>query len=98
MIAAPEEAQTIVFGKPPANIYISFADGPGVYRLEIFDQGLHPLRNLFEKRIVAQEDAWVEWDGKDDGGQDVPFGPYLAVYSKDGRELNRIMVVRSVDQ
>jgi hypothetical protein len=98
IMAAPEEAQTIVFGKPPANIYISFADGPGVYRLEIFDQALHPLRNLFEKKIVAQEDAWVEWDGKDDQGQDVPFGPYLAVYSKDGRELNKIMVVRSANQ
>ena len=94
---AAEESQTIVFGKPPANIYISFADGPGVYQLEIFDSALHPLRNLFEKKVVAQDDAWVEWDGKDDQGRDVPLGPYLAVYSKDGRELNKIMVLRSAD-
>jgi hypothetical protein len=91
------QAQTIVFGVPPANIYISFADGPGVYRLEVFDNALHPLRKLFEKKVVAQDDAWVEWDGKDDQGQDVLPGSYLAIFSKDGRELNKIIVVRSVN-
>jgi hypothetical protein len=92
-----DQAQTIVFGVPPANIYISFADGPGVYRLEVFDNALHPLRNLFEQKIVAQADAWIEWDGKDDQGKDVPSGSYLAIYSKDGRELNKIIVVRSAN-
>jgi hypothetical protein len=94
---AGQQAQTIVFGVPPANIYISFEDGPGVYRLEVFDNARHPLRNLFEKKIVAQADTWVEWDGKDDQGRDVPTGSYLAIYSKDGRELNKIIVVRSAN-
>lgn len=92
-----DQAQTIVFGVPPANIYISFADGPGIYRLEVFDNALHPLRNLFEQKIVAQADAWVEWDGKDDQGQDVPIGSYLAIYTKDGQELNKITLMRSAN-
>ena len=58
------EGETIVFDSPPANIYMSFADGPGLYRLEIFAPSGQHLRNLFEKKIVAQEDAWAEWDGK----------------------------------
>ena len=87
--------QTIVFDIPPANIYMSFADGPGFYRLEIFDGKGHHLRNLFEKKVVAEEDDWAEWDGKNDEGQDSPPGMYYVVYSKGGRELRRMTVLRT---
>jgi flagellar hook assembly protein FlgD len=94
---APAQAQTVVFQRLPANIYISFADGPGVYRLEVVDDSGAHLRNLFEKRVVAQEDGWVEWDGRDDAGQNVPPGQYTVLYTKDGRELKRLILVKTAE-
>ena len=89
-----DQAQTIVFESQPANIYISFADGPGVYGLEVVDASLRHVRALFEKRIVAQPDDWVEWDGKDDAGRDMPAGLYTVLYTKDGRALNKLILVK----
>ena len=88
------QAQTIVFESQPANIYISYADGPGVYRLEVVDASGRHLRALFEKRIVAQLDDWVEWDGKDDSGREMPAGPYTVLYTKDGKRLNKLILVK----
>ena len=94
VITHTSEGQTIVFDSPPANIYMSFADGPGFYRLEVIDKGGRHLRNLFEKNVVAQQDAWAEWDGKDDSGQDAPLGLYYVIFSKGGRELRKLMLLR----
>lgn len=91
------QGQTIVFESQPANIYVSFADGPGVYRLEVFDSSERHLRALFEKRIVAQSEDWVEWDGRNDLGQEMPAGQYIVLYTKDGRELNKLIVVKSAN-
>ncbi len=91
------QAQTIVFENQPANIYISFADGPGVYRLEVVDASGSHLRNLFEKHVVAQPDDWVEWDGKDDSGREMPTGQYTVLYTKDGRALNKLVLVKTAD-
>jgi hypothetical protein len=88
--------QTIVFDGAPANIYLSFADGPGTYRLEVFDGSGRHLRNLFEQRIVAQNEAWVDWDGKDDQGQDVPPGQDVVLFSRDGVQLKKIIVIKPV--
>lgn len=88
------EGETIVLDQPPANIYITFADGPGIYRLEVLNTSQQHVKYLFEQKIVAQNDDWVEWDGKDDSGQDVPAGTYTILYSKDGAELKRITVVK----
>lgn len=88
-------AQTIVFEDQPANIYISYADGPGIYRLEVVDASLHPIRALFEKHVVAQQDDWVEWDGKDDAGREMPTGQYTVLYTKDGMELNKLILVKT---
>lgn len=96
-LPAPAQAQTIVFQNLPANIYISFADGPGIYALEVVDRSGKHLRNLFQERVVAQEDDWVEWDGKDDAGQDLPPGPYTVLYTKNGRELKRLILVKTAD-
>ena len=92
---ASDGAQTIVFDDQPANIYISYADGTGVYRLEVVDPSSHPIRALFEKHVVGQRDDWVEWDGKDDAGQEMPPGQYTVLYRKDGRELNKLILVKT---
>lgn len=89
------QAETIVFGESPANIYLGFADGPGVYRLEVFDWTGKKLKDLFEKKVVAQRDVWVEWDGKDGEGRDAPPGWYYVNFSKDGKILKRIFVGRT---
>lgn len=91
-------AQTIVFESQPANIYINYADGAGTYRLEVIDSSLRPIRALFEKRVVAQQDDWVEWDGKDDAGREMPPGQYTVLYTKDGTELNKLILVKTADR
>ena len=85
------EGQTIVFDRPPANIYMSFADGPGVYRLEVLDKDGRHLRYLYEKKIIAQKEDWAEWDGRDDQGLVCPRGWYFVIYSKDGKLLKKIL-------
>ncbi len=89
------EPQTIVFDTPPANIYMSFADGPGVYRLEVFDESGRHFKNLFERKIVATEEAWAVWDGKNDQGAEAPPGRYFVIFSKDGKVLKNIFVTRT---
>ena len=86
--------ETIVFDQPPANIYITFEDGPGIYHLEVLRASRQHVRNLFAQKIVAQKDGWVEWNGKSDTGQDMPAGAYIIVYSLDGRELKRITIIK----
>lgn len=58
---AASEGQTVVFGESPANIYISFADGPGNYRLEVLDLSMGHLRNLFEKGSSGR--MGIGWNG-----------------------------------
>jgi hypothetical protein len=93
----PSLAQTIVFDNQPANIYISYADGPGIYRLEVVDSSGNHLRNLFEKRVVAQQDDWVDWDGRDDTGREMPPGQYTVLYTKDGKGLNELILMRTAN-
>lgn len=88
------KAQTMVFDDSTANIYVQFADGPGIYRLEVIDMKGRHLRNLFEKNVVAQTDAWVDWDGKDDQGRDVPLGVDMILFSKGEKELRKLIVIR----
>ncbi|HEY5039261.1 MAG TPA: hypothetical protein VIJ93_09345 [bacterium] len=90
------QAQTIVFGEPPANIYITFADGPGLYQLEVRDEAGSLIRHLFEKKIVAQKEEWVEWDGKNEQMRDVLPGQYLVVFLKEGRILQKINVLKTI--
>jgi len=92
---APDQGQTIVFGQPPANLYLNFADGPGLYRLEVFDKDGKSVRVLMEKKIVAQKDMWVEWDGKNDQAVDASEGIYSVILSKEGRQLQKISVLRT---
>ena len=90
----PAGAQTIVFQDWPANIYVSYADGAGVYGLEVLDSGSRHLRSLCEKKVVGQKDDWVEWDGRDDNGKDVPQGEYTVLFTKNGKLLTQLLLIR----
>ena len=86
-------AATIVFAKPPVNINASFADGPGVYRLEIVDaRGAH-INTLYNEQVVLEKDTWIIWDGTNDQGQRMGYGNYQALLSKDGVLIEKIALV-----
>jgi hypothetical protein len=87
--------QVIVFQMPPVEIYVTFADGPGRYQLEVVDAGGHPLQLIFDKKIVGEGDSWATWDGKDGRGRDAPVGQYFVIFYKDGRPLRSISIYRS---
>jgi hypothetical protein len=83
-------AATIVFAAPPVNINASFADGPGVYQLEIVDaKGTH-LNTLYNQQVVLEKDTWITWDGTNDDGRLMGAGNYIARLSKDGVLIEKI--------
>jgi len=84
--------QTILFDSFPANIYVVFAEGTGVYQVEMFDMKGNHLKTPYQKMVVAQKDAWVDWDGTDDSGAQKGSGPFSAVFSKDGIALKKIIL------
>jgi flagellar hook assembly protein FlgD len=90
-----EKIHTIVYQTPPVEIYVTFADGPGRYQLEMMDVRGNPLRMVFDKKVVADSESWVTWDGKDDQGREMPVGQYFVVFYKDGKALRSISVIRS---
>ncbi len=88
--AALTMPETIVFVNPPVNIDVSFADGPGEYKLEIVDgQGNH-VNTLYDKHVGYEKESWLSWDGKNDQGRLLPYGQYYALFSKDGTLIRRI--------
>lgn len=95
MLSLLDREQTIEFAAPPANIYVAFGDGPGWYQLQIVDRGATLVKTIFNRHVAAETDAWVEWDGRDEKGKDMPPGQYFVVIYKDGTALKSISVVRS---
>ena len=86
-------ATTIVFDNPPVNIDASFADGPGLYKLEIVDaQGLH-LNTLYNKPSGFEKEIWITWDGTNDQGQLLRYGNYYALFTKDGILIQKIALI-----
>jgi hypothetical protein len=77
---------------PPANLYVSFADGPGIYRLMVYDFQGHPVRLIYEKRVSTQPDDWAVWDGKEASGQDAPPGFYWVVFTLNGARLKYVIL------
>ncbi len=87
-------AMAVTFSLPPANVLVTFADGPGTYQVEAVDaQGRH-LKTLMNQRILRTSDIWISWDGKDEQGRDVPIGRYFVLCFKEGRMLQKILLVR----
>ncbi len=83
-------AATIVFNSPPVNINASFADGPGVYRLEIVDlKGKH-INTLYNEQVVLEKETWITWDGTNDEGKPMGYGNYMALLSRDGVLIEKI--------
>jgi hypothetical protein len=87
---AASSPETIVFVNPPVNIQVSFADGPGRYRLEVQGQDGTSLKMLYDKRVTFDREAWITWDGTNEDGKLMPLGTYNAVFSKDGKVLKKI--------
>jgi|GEM_PF-1746825 len=85
----------VVFSEPPANIYITFADGPGHYQVVVVDDQGNSLEAVYDRRVVAESDAWVEWDGLDPKGKLVSPGQYFVILTKYGKALKRISVIRN---
>ncbi|HXL73975.1 MAG TPA: hypothetical protein VN963_10165, partial [bacterium] len=86
-------ATTITFANPPVNIDASFADGPGLYKLEIVNtQGVH-LNTLYNKQSGFEKEIWITWDGTNDQGQLLRYGNYYALFSKDGALIEKIALI-----
>jgi hypothetical protein len=97
VVSAPE---TIVFVNPPVNVYVSFADGPGRYKLEVMDgQGNH-IKTLYDKTVSYERETWLSWDGTNEDGRLMPAARYRATLTKDGKVLHRIILdwIKSEEQ
>jgi flagellar hook assembly protein FlgD len=90
-----DKEQTLEFAAPPANIYVTFGDGPGWYQLQIVDGRARLVKTIYDRHVVAETDEWVEWDGQNGKGEDMPPGQYFVVIYKDGKALKSISVIRS---
>ncbi len=91
--AVPSQPVTLVFSEPPVNLYMRFKDGPGQYRLDIWDDRGNDLKTVYSQEITTQGEDWTSWDGTDEQGRWMPWGTYSAVFSKDGRILRKITLV-----
>jgi hypothetical protein len=91
-----DRAQTILFGPSQAEIFVTFADGPGRYQLQIVDSRAQAVKVIFDRRIVSEAEAWTEWDGKDYKGRQMPGGQYFVIFYKDGKPLRSISIIRAV--
>lgn len=91
---APEQdmgmATTIVFVNPPVNIDASFEDGPGRYKLEIVDDRGNHVITLYDHQVAFEKETWLSWDGTNDQGQLMRYGQYFALFSKDGKIIQKI--------
>jgi hypothetical protein len=90
----PQPSESIHTGpvavQPSISFNISFADGTGLYRLEVVDGAGNPIRKVFEQVINRNQEIWLQWDGKDEQGAPLPPAAYWLVYSKDGRILRKM--------
>jgi len=90
MVSVPTAPETIVFVNPPVNIDVTFADGPGRYKLEITDASGNHVVNLYDKQVGFERETWLSWDGKNDQGNLLSYGQYYALFSKDGKLIHKI--------
>jgi hypothetical protein len=83
-------ATTIVFVNPPVNIDASFADGPGRYKLEVVDANGGHVNTLYDHQVAFEKETWLSWDGTNDQGRLMHYGQYFALFSKDGKIIQKI--------
>lgn len=87
--SAPE---TILFSLFPINIFMRFGDGPGEYRLDIYEGSALYLKTVFDQAVTSQKESWASWDGTNHTGQAMPRGVYTAILSKNGKALRKIVL------
>ncbi len=86
------QPETLVVEELPANLYVQFSDGPGIYQLELLNAKGNHYVTLFRQRISTRKDAWVQWDGKNEQGSSAPPGNYQVELTKDGLFLKKIQL------
>jgi hypothetical protein len=84
--------QTLVVEVLPANLYVSFADGPGIYRVFILDSQGKTIRKVYDRRVVAQSEDWAYWDGLDDSGRAEPPGIYRVLFTLNDKPLKDVFL------
>jgi hypothetical protein len=82
--------QTLVVEVLPANLYVSFSDGPGAYRVFILDSWGKTIRKVYDRRVVAQSEDWAYWDGLDESGRAEPPGIYRVLFTLNDQPLKDI--------
>jgi flagellar hook assembly protein FlgD len=90
-----DKDHSVVFHSGTAEVYLTFEDGPGLYQLEVVDTRAKPVKVIFNQRIVSRTDAWVEWNGKNEQGQDMPVGQYFVIFFENGKAIRSISVFKS---
>jgi hypothetical protein len=83
-------ATTIVFVNPPVNIDANFADGPGRYKLEIVDANGGHVHTLYDHQVAFEKETWLSWDGTNEDGHLMSYGQYFALFTKDGKLIQKI--------
>jgi len=90
----PQPSESVNTGpvtiQPALSFNISFADGTGLYQLEVVDGAGNPIRKIFDRVVNRNQEIWLQWDGKDEAGNSVLLGNYSLVYSKDGQILRKM--------
>lgn len=86
------QAQTLEVPMPPANLYVNFADGPGIYQLAIYDSQGQLIRSIYQKRAINESDDWAVWDGKNESGQDALPGYYRVLFTLNGVQLKDVII------
>jgi flagellar hook assembly protein FlgD len=77
---------------PPANLYVNFADGPGIYQLAIYDSQGQLIRSIYQKRAINESDDWAVWDGKNESGRDALPGYYRVLFTLNGVRLKDVII------
>ncbi len=90
-----ERTETLVFSVFPAAFLVTFDAGPGHYQLEVVDAKLKAVKIIYDHGVTNEQNAWVEWDGKDSKRYDVPSGQYYVVYFKDGKPIKSLPIART---
>ncbi len=91
---APSASQQSAWPNPfnPETTLRFHVDRDGELRLDIYDLKGRRLRRLREDFVKAGEVETI-WDGRDDGGHDLPSGIYLARFALDDHPVAQVKLV-----
>ena len=83
----------LTFERLPVTVNVTFADGPGIYTVDVLDGQGKFIKRIYEEKVVRNHDQWVDWDGTDEADKPAGDGLFLLVCRKGDRELKRLWVV-----